>query len=122
MDEATVQQAKRAIAEMKRLRPLWQGDYYPLFNISLDETQWCGWQFHRADLDKGFAMVFRRQRSPYSHAQIALHGLDPQAKYTVNFADAGRTEVLTGTQLQSWQAAMDTPATSLLIVYERKRD
>ncbi|MFA6563759.1 MAG: alpha-galactosidase [Verrucomicrobiia bacterium] len=122
MDEATVQQAKRAVAEMKRLRPLWQGDYYPLFNISLDETQWCGWQFHRADLGKGFAMVFRRQRSPYSLAQVALHGLDLQAAYTVNFVDADRTEVLTGAQLEAWQAAIDTPAKSLLIIYERKRD
>ena len=122
MDAATTQQAKRAIAEMKRLRPLWQGDYHPLFNISLDETMWCGWQFHRADLDKGFAMVFRRQRSPYSLAQVALQGLDAQAKYTVNFVDTGRTEVFTGTQLQAWQAAIDAPAKSLLIVYERKRD
>ncbi|MCX6910920.1 MAG: alpha-galactosidase [Verrucomicrobia bacterium] len=122
MDEATVQQAKRAISELKMLRPLWQGDYYPLFNISLDETMWCGWQFYRADLGKGFAMVFRRQRSPYSLAQVALHGLDPQAKYTVNFVDTGRTEILTGAQLQSWQAAIDTPDKSLLIIYERKRD
>ena len=67
-------------------------------------------------------MVFRRQRSPYSLAQVALHGLDPQAKYSVNFVDAGRTEVLTGAQLQAWQAAIDVPATSRLIVYERKEE
>jgi len=30
--------------------------------------------------------------------------------------------LLTGAQLQSWQATMDTPATSLLIVDEQKRD
>jgi alpha-galactosidase len=121
-DEATVQQARRAIAEMKRLRPLWQGDYYPLFPISLDETQWCGWQCHRADLDRGFAMVFRRARSPYSSAELALHALDPQAKYTVNFADTDRTEVLTGAQLQLWQTTIDMPAKSLLMVYERKQE
>lgn len=40
----------------------------------------------------------------------------------MNFADAGRAEVLTGGPLQSWQGAMDTPASSLLMVYERKRD
>ncbi|MCX7047204.1 MAG: NPCBM/NEW2 domain-containing protein [Candidatus Sumerlaeota bacterium] len=122
MDEATMQQAKRAVAELKMLRPLWQGDYYPLFNISLDETAWCGWQFHRSDLDKGFAMVFRRQHSPYSVAQAPLRGLDPQAKYTLQYVDAGRSEVLTGAQLQTWQAAIDAPATSLLVVYERKHE
>jgi alpha-galactosidase len=122
MDEATAQQARSVIAEMKRLRPLWQGDYYPLFSINVDETQWCGWQFHRVDLDKGFAMLFRRSGSPYSSAQIALHGLDPKAKYRVDFADENRTEVLNGAQLQSWQATLNSPGTSSLIVYERKKD
>lgn len=84
--------------------------------------QSCGWQFQRTDLDKGLAMVFRRQRSPYSLAQVALHGLDSRAKYAVNFRDTVCAEVLTGAQLQAWQAAIDTPAKSLLIVYERKRD
>jgi len=39
----------------------------------------------------------------------------------VNFADTGRREVRTGAQLQSWQTAIDTPAASLLIIYDRKR-
>jgi alpha-galactosidase len=122
MDEATTRQAGRAVAELKMLRPLWQGDYYPLFKIGLDESLWCGWQFHRSDLEKGFAMVFRRQQSPYSVAQVSLRGLDPMANYSVQFADAGRTEVMTGAQLETWQASIDSPASSLLIVYERQRE
>ena len=115
-----VAQAKAAIAEAKALRPLYQGDYYPLLPIGLDESHWCGWQFHRPDLDRGFAMFFRRPASPYPSVDVALHGLDPKATYTVTFA-AGytpdTTKQMKGAELATLRAAVDRAPGSLLVTY-----
>ena len=54
---------RKAIAELKVLRPYWLGDYYPLTPINLEQDAWCAWQFNRADLNAGFAMFFRRPKS-----------------------------------------------------------
>src|SRR6185437_11545152 len=59
---------KKAISELKDLRPYWLGDYYPLTKISLDDNAWSGWQFNRPDLGEGFAVLFRRPKS----AQTAM--------------------------------------------------
>ena len=80
-------EARRAIAEMKALRPLYLGDYYPLLEINASEHGWCAWQFDRPELGRGFAMVFRRAQSQYVTAEIALHGLDAKANYEVIFAE-----------------------------------
>jgi len=119
LDATALAQGQRALAEIKRLRPLWLGDYYPLLPINLHETVWCGWQCHRADLGQGFAMLFRRPRSPYSRAQVALQGLDAQATYQIEHVDTGRRERLTGAQLGAWEAEIAEAGRSLLVVYER---
>ena len=56
--------AKLAIAEVKELRPLYFGDYYPLLDINGNDHVWCGWQFDRPELGRGFAMFFRRPDPP----------------------------------------------------------
>ena len=94
--------AKLAIAEVKELRPLYLGDYYPLLEVNANDQVWCGWQFDRPELGRGFAMFFRRPQSPYASVEVALHGLDPQAKYELEFREtyavkAKRT--MTGAQL-----------------------
>ena len=68
---------KLASHEIKSLRELYLGDYYPLIPADLDERQWCGWQFDRPDLGEGFAMCFRRSQSPKSAREVALRALEP---------------------------------------------
>ena len=88
-DKEAIAQAKRMIAELKSLRPFYLGDYYPLLPIRLGEDGWCGWQYHRTDLDAGFFVCFRRALSPFIRAEFALRGLNPQQDYRLTHADTG---------------------------------
>ena len=114
--------AKAAIAEAKALRPFYQGDYYPLLPITLDETQWIGWQLHRPDLAAGIALFFRRPQSPYPAAEVALHGLDPAATYEVTFSEAyepKEKKAMTGSDLARLRAEIASAPGSLLVAYHK---
>jgi len=115
-----VEDAKRMIAEVKLLRPLWLGDYYPLTPITLDEAHWCGWQFDRPDLGRGFAMLFRRPRSGYATMELGLQGIEPAAEYDVRFVDTEKRQRMSGAELEQLRVHVDEPAKSLLIVYENR--
>ncbi len=94
-----LQKGKAAIAETKALRPLYQGDFYPLLDITPDPRQWAGWEFYRPDLGRGCAVLFRRPQSPYTRIEIPLHGVDPDATYVVTFPDTGGKLEATGKAL-----------------------
>ena len=116
--------AKAAVAEAKRLRPLYLGDYYPLLPIGLDESHWCGWQFHRPELGRGLAMFFRRPRSPYAAADVSLRGLEPKATYAVTFSPAykpGKPKRMTGAELAALRVTIESAPGSMLVEYRRSR-
>lgn len=112
--------AKRRTDEIKALRPLWLGDYYPLLPISLDDSLWCGWQFDRPDLGQGFAMLFRRPKSRYASVEVALSGVDGKARYAVEFVDEKRTVTMTGAQLAKLNVAIPSQPGCSLIRYRKK--
>jgi len=112
-------EAKRAIKEAKALRPLYLGDYYPLLDINLDERQWCGWQFDRPELGRGFAVFFRRSQSQYAAVDVILCGLDPGATYEVTFVDVKKKRVLTGAQLAHLRVTIDSAPASMLVTYRK---
>ncbi len=115
-----VDEMRKAIAEMKELRPFWLGDYYPLTPINQDPAAWCAWQFHRADLKAGFAMFFRRPQSTASSMSVALHALKPGTKYELNLAhdyNRGTKRVLRGADLAHLRISIAAPGTALLLRY-----
>jgi alpha-galactosidase len=117
-----VEQAKAAIAEAKALRPLYLGDYYPLLRIDADERHWCGWQFDRPELGEGFAVLFRRPRSPYAAADVALRGLDAAATYEVSFAQTYEVKDrrrMTGAELARLRVAIGSAPGSVLVRYRK---
>jgi alpha-galactosidase len=85
----TADAVRRTVDAYKRLRPFLQGDFYPLFAHSEDESKWFGYQFHRSDLNAGVAFVFRREKCPTSSADITLQGVEPDREYEVSFDDGG---------------------------------
>jgi hypothetical protein len=101
------------------------GDFYPLTPCSLHQT-WIGYQFHRNDRDKGFALVFRRPETeavyPVSSTLVAsLRGLDPAKKYRVRFERGGRVETLTGQALaKGVEITLGTPRSVEMIRYEEQ--
>ena len=121
-DPAVPKQARAMAEETKALRPYYLGDYYPLLPINQDEQSWCGWQYHRADLDAGFLMLFRRGQSPFAAVDVALHGLDAHARYVVTNMDTGDRQTLTGAALaQKLTVAIPEMPGSALIRYGREQ-
>ena len=88
-DADTAEAVKRTVQAYRRLRPYLLGDFYPLFPHSADESGWFGYQFHRADLDAGAIVLFRRERCPQSSVAVSLHGLSTRQPYRVHTEDAG---------------------------------
>jgi alpha-galactosidase len=116
--------AQRQIARYKRIRSLLSGDFYPLTRCSLEEPS-VGYQFHRFDLQKGFALLFRRPNSdrrvfptPDKYV-VRLGGLKPDGNYRVHFESANRIEVLKGNILsEGMNLALPNPRSAEMIMYE----
>ncbi len=110
----------KRVKEMKALRPFYLGDYYPLMGINADEKFWCAWQYDRPDLSQGFVMCFRREQSPFSSADLSLHGLEPESKYRLTNADDHTTQTLTGAELaRHFAVQISTSPGSVLFTYEK---
>jgi alpha-galactosidase len=115
--------AKAAVAEARENQKFWIGDFYPLLPATLADEQWAAYQFHRADLDAGIVLVFRRGESNYTGLTLALSGLKAEATYAVEFSDEARaktTQQMTGKQLASGEdLRIDLPrrGTSVLVRY-----
>jgi alpha-galactosidase len=117
-----VEQLRKAIAEIKELRPFWLGDYYPLTPINLDPSAWCGWQFDRPDMDAGFAMFFRRPKSTVPSMIADLRGLETKAEYEISFDrnySVAEKRKLAGAALARLQVSV--PAGQSVLIRYRKR-
>jgi hypothetical protein len=96
--------ATHQVERYKRIRAFLSGDFYPLTPCSLEEV-WMGYQFHRPDLDKGFALVFRRfdsSRTLFPTREtftLRLRGLKPATEYQVRLEAANRVQMMTGETL-----------------------
>lgn len=111
---------RRIMEQLRKARPYYYGDYYPLTVSSirrntlfgapfgyaepvttLERTGWFAYQMHRQDLEEGMVMILRRPESPYCTARFALRGLRPGTVYVIEDADTGQTVELPAEQLQS---------------------
>lgn len=108
------------VREYKSLRHLFQGDFYPLFPHSTSDAVWAGWQFHRADLGAGMAVVFRRSTAASSSAAITLSGLKAGAVYEFVWVDEGVTNQLSGASLSQPMTLTlpNRPSSALLLYHE----
>jgi alpha-galactosidase len=101
-----MEKARRQVALYKRIRPLLSGDYYPMTGCALENT-WVAYQFHRRDLNSGFALVFRRSdkdRVSYpvgDSFRVQLRGLDPDGIYRVQYQAKGSQQTVRGGALMT---------------------
>jgi alpha-galactosidase len=117
-----VAEARAAIREMQELRPLVLGDFHLLLPLTVSAHDWCAWQLHRADLDRGFALFFRRHRSPFPAMDAGLKDLDPAGRYEVSLApDYGRPApaVVSGAEAAGSRIEIATAPGSMLLRYAR---
>jgi hypothetical protein len=98
------------------------GDYYPLTSYNLDSEQWIAWQFDCREKDEGMVQAFRRDKSVYESMRVQLHGLDPNAIYTLSNFDAAGTTELSGRQLieQGILIVIGDQRGSAVITYKKK--
>jgi alpha-galactosidase len=74
---------KQGIAEGKRLRQYFLGDFYPLTPVTTSPREWCVLQYHLPEEAAGMVVAFRRHHSPYSGYDAELRGIDEKATYEV---------------------------------------
>ncbi|HGJ67231.1 TPA: alpha-galactosidase, partial [bacterium] len=74
---------RRLYGQWREIGKYYTGDFYPLTPYSLENDVWMAWQFNRSDINEGMVQVFRRADSFYESAKFKLHGLDPDANYTI---------------------------------------
>jgi alpha-galactosidase len=109
------------IAEMKRLRHLGVGDFYPLLPHCIDPQGWNAYQFHRTDLDEGMALAFRNAQSKQAVIDLNLRGVDPGRIYDVRSND-GRAERISGAKLaRAFRVSISRRPGSYLVTYRPPR-
>ncbi len=121
-DQFPCDQARLAIREWQEMRPYVLGDFYLLHPLTASAHDWCAWQFHRNDLEAGFALAFRRHQSPFPSIEIGLRQIDPQAVYVFSvspgyIAEPGRR--VSGEELLHLQLTIPEKPGSLLLRYQR---
>ncbi|MFD0714693.1 alpha-galactosidase [Paenibacillus sp. GCM10027626] len=116
------EEARKALDELRRIRPFLLGDYHELVKLSLSEQEWCAYQFHRSDLQAGIAVFLRRHESPYDRVQAAFRQIDTQAEYEYGLSRAFEEPVYThisGMELSRLQIEIPEKKGSVLLVYRK---
>jgi alpha-galactosidase len=120
------QLARDGIAELKQLRPLFQGDVYPLMDLTARQDDWYAYQLSRPDLKRGCALFFRRPKSPDESAEVVLRDVDPKATYRVSVTgetyQQGPWREVPGRELLQLKIEIDSKPGSALVRYERVAD
>lgn len=119
-EDFPTQQAARQVKLYKRVRPFLSGDFYPLSPCSLTKP-WLAYQFHRNDLDRGFALVFKRNADEGNVFKFAPRALAPEARYSLTFESSGARADYPGRELAgAIEIAMESTPGAELISYQRQ--
>jgi alpha-galactosidase len=113
---------KQAIAEGKRLRKYYFGNFYPLSDVTLNPKEWCVMQYYRPAEADGMVVAFRRHQSPYASFVCALQEVDATADYEItpsrSYKPAAATR-MKGAQLRSLKVEIDEAPGSQVIEYKK---
>ena len=115
-------QLKQAIAEAKRIRKYYSGDFYPLAETTTSPRDWCVLQYHLPKEHEGMVIAFRRHASPYAAFACELHAIDPQAHYDLTLCPGYETPApirMKGSDLQTIRAEIPERPGSLIIEYKQ---
>ncbi len=121
-DQFPKDMARYIYAEYNKIRPFFQGDFYPLTEYTTHHDRWMAYQFYRQDLKAGMVLIFRRSHCHEISKHIQLHGLSDDAMYQLVYEDSGAVSIISGHELRKGIDAtiLHRPG-SLLITY-RKMD
>ena len=113
---------KQGIAEGKRIRKYYSGNFYVLSKITLNPDGWCIMQYHRPDKQDGMVVAFRRHESPYVGYGAELHEIDASADYQVTMYHSYKPDkpvVMKGAALQKLKVEIYERPGSVIIEYKK---
>ena len=111
---------KQGIAEGKRIRKYFFGNFYPLVESGVDARGWCVLQYHRPEQGDGMIMAFRREQAPDRTRVCELREINPAASYRVTRYRAYEPEaplVMKGVDLQKLEIAIGEQPGSVIVEY-----
>jgi hypothetical protein len=111
---------KQGIAEGKRIRKYFFGNFYPLVESGHDASGWCVLQYHRPAQGDGMVMAFRREQAPDNTRVCELREIDPASSYRVTLYRAYEPEaplVMKGAELQKFKVVIDDRPGSVIVEY-----
>jgi alpha-galactosidase len=116
-------QLKQAIAEAKRLRKYYFGNYYPLTPVTVDPADWCVVQYHRPLEQDGMVVLFRRPKSCFaSYVLYNAQEIEPEADYEVvrskDYVPSPPAR-MTGADLQRLKCDLDASPGTLVVEYRK---
>ncbi|MGC2403164.1 MAG: alpha-galactosidase, partial [Acidobacteriaceae bacterium] len=121
---------------LKRVRPFYYGDYYPLLPCSANidcpadagnehsaAFEWSAWQFNRPEEEDGMVQAFRREQNVDGAKDLRLRGLDAAANYEVTNLDTGSPTTVSGKDLMQKGIHLEIPAQpgATIVIYKRVR-
>ena len=116
---------RQAIAEGKRIRKYFFGDFYPLSDVTMSPKDWCVLQYHLEAEREGLLMAFRRHASPYRAFECEVRGLAPEKEYDVRVSrsyEPSESVRMKGSDLGHFSAEIDEKPGSLIIEYREVRE
>jgi len=111
---------EQGLAEGKRLRKYFLGNFYPLAESGTDVCGWMVTQYHRPSDHDGMVLAFRRDQSAYLAFEARLREIDPAQDYTVTFYrgyDPENPLTLSGVALQRLRLDITEAPGSVLVEY-----
>ncbi|MBQ9874936.1 MAG: alpha-galactosidase [Thermoguttaceae bacterium] len=112
----TVAWLKDRVAEAKRARPYFYGDFYPLTQGNWSDDAWLAYMMWLPKEESGLVVAFRRAKSPVAALTVDLQPIDPEKTYKVEDVDSGEIATVSGKELKAGFAIKtDAPRTSKLI-------
>ncbi len=113
---------RQGIAEGKRIRKYYYGNFYPLSEVNVDPRDWCVMQYHLPAEQSGMVQAFRREKSPYASYDCSLREIDASANYEVTTYvsyDPDPPVTMNGAALQKLTIAISDRPGSVIVEYRR---
>lgn len=118
--------ARALVEEAKENRFAWYGDFYPLTPARTEPDEFVAYQFHRADLDAGVVLAFRRAECRYKGLILGINGINRDATYEVEYMDGNGgivKKVLPGAELSdSLELRIDEPGSTRMVRYKKSKE
>lgn len=114
---------KKAIAEAKRIRKYYFGDYYALVPVTANPADWCVFQYDLPERGEGMVMAFRRPESNQASRRFRLHGIDPKGNYDVRKSytyERSSAVEMTGAELADLLIDIADKPGSVVIEYKKR--